>query len=122
MDGMILERELLACGKKVVYTATGQEAGTSFASGLISYVEHHQSGDYLRKLSRDTMRGIVHRVERGFSPGGPIPFGYDRLLVGADGIPRRIVRDMSDRSQIVIDPTSGQEIDRITGGRADASE
>ena len=30
MDGMILERELLASGKKVIYVATGQEAGTSF--------------------------------------------------------------------------------------------
>jgi site-specific DNA recombinase len=115
MDGMILERELLAAGKKVIYAATGQEAGTSFASGLMSYVEHHQSGDYLRKLSPDTARGLVHRVERGFWPGGPIPFGYDRMLVGPDGAPRRVVRDMSDRSQMLIDAATGQTIERIGG-------
>jgi site-specific DNA recombinase len=116
MDGMILERELLSYGKEVFYAATGQRADRSFASGLISYVEHHQSGDYLRKLSRDTVRGIVHRVERGYWPGGPIPFGYDRQLVGGDGKPARIVRDLPDRSQALIDPSSGQVMERIAGG------
>jgi site-specific DNA recombinase len=116
MDGMMLERELLASGKKVVYVATGQEAGTSFASGLISYVEHHQSGDYLRKLSRDTMRGHIHRAERGLWSGGPIPFGYDRLILNADGSPKRIVRDLPDRSQRIIDAKSGETIEHVNDG------
>jgi DNA invertase Pin-like site-specific DNA recombinase len=116
MDGMILERDLLASGKKVVYVATGQEAGTSFASGLISYVEHHQSGDYLRKLSRDTMRGHIHRAERGLWSGGPIPFGYDRLILSADGSPRRIVRDLPDRSQQVIDVKTGDTVEHVNDG------
>ena len=72
---------LLAAGKRVLYAATGQEADRSFSGGLISYVEHYQSGDYLRKLSRDTMRGLVSRAERGLWTGGPIPFGYDRLIL-----------------------------------------
>lgn len=116
VDGLMLERELLTAGKRVLYAATGQEADRSFAQGLISYVEHFQSGDYLRKLSRDVHRGIVHRVERGLWPGGPIPFGYDRLVLTADGTPRRIVRDMPDRSQLVIDAHTGSVVERIAGG------
>jgi site-specific DNA recombinase len=117
VDGMMLERQLISAGKRVVYAATGQEADRSFASGLISYVEHHQNGDYLRKLSRDTVRGLVSRVERGMWPGGPIPFGYDRLLLDEQGNPKRIVRDMEDSSQVIIDPESGKVLERISAGR-----
>ena len=70
MDGMILERDLLASGKKVVYVATGQEAGTSFASGLISYVEHHQSGDYLASC-RGTRCGAIF-IERSGACGAGV--------------------------------------------------
>jgi DNA invertase Pin-like site-specific DNA recombinase len=122
IDGLMLERELLVCGKRVVYAATGQEADRSFAAGLMSYVEHYQSGDYLRKLSRDVHRGIVHRVERGLWPGGPIPFGYDRLVLAADGSPRRIVRDMSDRSQLVVDAATGNVVEQIAGGHRYAKQ
>ena len=73
VDGIILERQLIKAGKRVVYVATGQETDQSFASGLISYVEHYQNGDYLRKLSRDTMRGHIARAGRGLWCGGPIP-------------------------------------------------
>ncbi len=52
VDGLMLERSLIKAGKRVFYVATGQEADRSFTSGPISYVEHHQNGDYLRKLSR----------------------------------------------------------------------
>lgn len=65
VDGMLLERKLIEAGKRVVYAANGQEVDRSFASGLIGYVEHYQNGDYLRKLSRDTMRGLVARARRG---------------------------------------------------------
>jgi DNA invertase Pin-like site-specific DNA recombinase len=117
IDGMLLERRLIEAGKRVFYASTGQEADRSFASGLMSYVEHHQNGDYLRKLSRDTIRGIVSRVQRGQWPGGPIPFGYDRLILSGDGKPKRIVRDEFDGSQIVIDPDSGDVIERIAKGK-----
>jgi DNA invertase Pin-like site-specific DNA recombinase len=79
MDGMILERDLLAAGKKVVYVATGQEAGTSFASGLISYVEHHQSGDYLRKLSRARCVAIFIERSGAFGAAGRSPSGMTGL-------------------------------------------
>ncbi len=116
LDGLMLERELLVCGKRVVYAATGLEADRTFAAGLMSYVEHHQSGDYLRKLSRDVHRGIVHRVQRGLWPGGPIPFGYDRLILSDDRTPKRVVRDMPDRSQVVLDVRSGIIVEKLNDG------
>ncbi|MFA9477750.1 recombinase family protein [Phycisphaerales bacterium AB-hyl4] len=117
LDGMLLERRLTEAGKRVMYAATGQESQGGFAAGLMSYVEHHQNGDYLRKLSRDTIRGIAHRVQRGFWPGGPIPFGYDRLILGDDGTPRRIVRDLDAGTQAVLDPTTGDVREQLPKGR-----
>ena len=116
IDGMMLERRLAESGKRVIYAATGQEVDRSFTSGLIGYIEHHQNGDYLRKLSRDTMRGLVDRAKRGLWPGGPIPFGYDRLIMDS-GTPKRIVRDLDNGSQAVIDPTSGLTIEELPKGK-----
>lgn len=116
VDGMLLERRLIQAGKRVVYAGVNREADRSFASGLLSYVEHHQNGDYLRKLSRDTMRGLVDRARRGLWPGGPIPFGYDRLILDGDA-PKRIVRDLEDGSQAVIDPELGAVVEQLPKGR-----
>ncbi len=117
LDGMLLERKLIEAGKRVIYAATGQEADRSFTSGLISYVEHHQNGDYLRKLSRDTMRGLVSRAERGMWPGGPIPFGYDRLILGDGNKPLRIIRDLDDGGQAIIQPDSGAVLETLSKGQ-----
>ncbi len=117
IDGMMLERRLVEAGKRVIYAATGMEADRSFTSGLIGYIEHHQNGDYLRKLSRDTMRGLVERAKRGLWPGGPIPFGYDRLILDGDK-PRRIVRDLDDGGQLVIDVETGRELERLPKGKS----
>jgi site-specific DNA recombinase len=116
IDGMMLERRLAESGKRVIYAATGQEVDRSFTSGLIGYIEHHQNGDYLRKLSRDTMRGLVDRARRGLWPGGPIPFGYDRLIMDGD-TPKRIVRDLDNGSQAVIDPANGLTIEELPKGK-----
>ena len=116
IDGMLLERQLQTNGKRVVYAATGQEPDGSFQSGLMSYVEHHQNGDYLRKLSRDTMRGTVDNARRGHWVGGPIPFGFDRLLMDGDK-PKRIVRQDDDGGQVVLDAMTGIVLDTLPPGR-----
>lgn len=122
LDGLLLERRLLEAGKRVVYAATGKEADRSFAGGLLGYVEHYQNGDYLRKLSRDTVRGIVARVERGQWPGGPIPFGYDRLILDTTGQPRKIIRDSDDGSQVVLDVDTRQPVEAIPRGKRYAKQ
>jgi len=43
VDGLLLERQMQKAGKRVVYAATGQEAGRSFTSDLVGLVEHHQT-------------------------------------------------------------------------------
>lgn len=116
VEGMLLERQLIKSGKRVVYAATGQEAERSFTSDLIGLVEHHQNGDYLRKLSRDTMRGLVSRAQRGLWTGGPIPWGYDRLILNEDGTPNRIVRDQCDGSQVVLN-AKGEFVEQVPKGR-----
>jgi site-specific DNA recombinase len=117
IDGMLLERRLMAKGTRVVYASNGKVADQSFGSGLLSYVEHHQNGDYLRKLSRDTSRGLISLVKRGLWPGGPIPFGYDRLIIDGD-TPKRIVRSTTDGGQVVLDATSGDVLDTLPRGKS----
>ncbi len=116
LDGLLLERKLQDSGKRVVYASTGLEADRSFASGLISYVEHYQNGDYLRKLSRDTMRGTVDRAKRGLWTGGPPPFGFDRLILDGD-TPKRIVRATNDGGQVVLDADTGAVLDQLPKGK-----
>lgn len=117
LDGLLLERKLQDAGKRIVYVASGQEADRSFASGLISYVEHYQNGDYLRKLSRDTMRGTIDRAKRGLWTGGPPPFGFDRLILDGE-TPKRIVRSREDGGQLVLDASTGAVIDELPRGKA----
>lgn len=117
IDGLLLERKFQQAGKRVVYAATGQESDGSFASGLLSYVEHHQNGDYLRKLSRDTMRGTVDRAKRGLWTGGPPPFGFDRLILDGD-TSKRIVRATEDGGQLVLDAESGAVLDQLPKGKS----
>lgn len=116
LDGLLLERELQTAGARVVYAGTGQETDRSFASGLLSYVEHYQNGDYLRKLSRDTMRGSVDRARRGLWAGGPSPFGYDRLILDGD-TPKRIVQSREDGGQTVLDAATGVVLDELPKGK-----
>lgn len=116
LDGLLLERELQSTGTRVVYASTGLETDRSFASGLISYVEHYQNGDYLRKLSRDTMRGTVDRARRGLWAGGPTPFGYDRLILDGE-TPKRVVRSREDGGQTVLDAATGTVLDQLPKGK-----
>jgi site-specific DNA recombinase len=116
VDGLLLERRLIQAGKRVFYVATGQEADRSFTSGLVGFVEHYQNGDYLRKLSRDAMRGMVARAQRGLWPCGMPPFGYDRLCLGPDGTPRRIVRNLSDRTQLLLHPETREILEHVRDG------
>jgi site-specific DNA recombinase len=116
VDGLLLERRLIQAGKRVYYVATGQEADRSFTSGLVGFVEHYQNGDYLRKLSRDAMRGMVARAQRGFWPCGMVPFGYDRLCLGIDGTPRRIIRNLPDRTQLLLHPETQEVLEQIRDG------
>jgi site-specific DNA recombinase len=116
VDGLLLERRLIQAGKRVFYVATGQEADRSFTSGLVGFVEHYQNGDYLRKLSRDAMRGIVARAKRGLWPSGMVPFGYDRLCLDTNGQGTRIIRNMPDKSQLVLHPDTRAVIEHVKSG------
>lgn len=116
IDGMLLERRLIASGKRLMYVGNGSEADRSFSSSLVSFIENHENGNYLRRLSRDTARGIIAKVKRGLWPGGPIPFGYDRLILNADGQPNRILRLQNDGSLRVIDAGDGRIIEVMPKG------
>ena len=108
VDGLLLERRLTQAGKAGVLR--GHRPGSrplALRPGLVGFVEHYQNGDYLRKLSRDAMRGIVSRAQRGLWPSGMVPLRYDRLCLDTDGTPKRIIRNMPDRSQLILHPETG---------------
>jgi DNA invertase Pin-like site-specific DNA recombinase len=51
-------------------------------------VRSDQATGYSVRLSHDSMRGGLQTAERGFLSGGSPCYGYDRIIVGADGKPR----------------------------------
>jgi hypothetical protein len=61
------------------------------------------------------MRGRVARAQNGLRPGGKVPFGYDRLCLGSDGTPKRVVRDMPDSTQMILHPSTQEVMEHITG-------
>lgn len=48
-------------------------------------VRSDQATGYSVRLSHDSMRGGLQTAERGFLAGGTPSYGFDRVLVGADG-------------------------------------
>ena len=107
--------QLMQAGKRVFYVATGQEADRSFTSGLVGYVEHYQNGDYLRKLSRDAMRGIVP-AQQAYGLRAPRPSAMTGFAWTPAARPSAIIRNLPDTSQMVLHPQTLELIEHVKDG------
>lgn len=54
-------------------------------------IRYDQASGFSKQLGKDVIRGSKTVVERGFSPGGPPPFGYSRMLYDAEGRPLQLL-------------------------------
>jgi DNA invertase Pin-like site-specific DNA recombinase len=114
-EGIILEYKIEKLGWKIHYLHGASPTGNVLVDVLTGAIEHHASGDFLRKLSRDTLRGQLHRVLAGEVPGCKTPYGYLKVILDSHGRElRRIKRTepyhKSKRDRALWEPGDPDEI------------
>jgi hypothetical protein len=92
VKGLFVEHRITELGWRLHYLAGQAPTGNSLADTLLSVVEHHASGEYLRKLGQDSIRGIVTRLHAGQAPGSKVPYGYAKAYLDSGG---QIVRQFN---------------------------
>jgi len=90
--GIVMDHRVEALGWKSHFLEGHQKSGNVFLDTIAEVVEHHEGGQYLVNLSRDTLRGTVCRVEGGAIFGGSIPYGYAKEFVAPNGSRRVVTR------------------------------
>ena len=85
LDGLLLEREIRVARWKIHYLAGSNAVGNPLVDSILGLVEHHAGGEYLRKLSQDSLRGQLRRVLSGEVPGAKIPYGYAKQVLDGSG-------------------------------------
>lgn len=85
IDGLVMERQIRYAGWELCYLTGSNATGHPLVDAILGLVEHHASGEYLRKLARDSLRSIVERLKAGDVPGGKIPYGYCKAVFDSRG-------------------------------------
>lgn len=109
IDGLVMERQIRYAGWELCYLTGSNATGHPLVDAILGLVEHHASGEYLRKLARDSLRNLLGRLKAGNVPGGKIPFGYAKAILDDDGRLIRVVprgkkhrKTPSERTQLVL--------------------
>lgn len=79
-------------GIEVIYPAESFSGDGSFGDRIHRLVSHEKAHEYSMRLRVDTIRGCKSHAALGHSCGGSAPYGFDRLLIGPDGKPIRIMK------------------------------
>lgn len=85
IDGLVMERQIRYSGWDLCYLTGNNATGNALVDAILGLVEHHASGEYLRKLARDSLRNLLSRLKAGDVPGGKIPYGYAKAVFDAQG-------------------------------------
>lgn len=91
IDGLVMERQIRYAGWELSYLTGSNATGHPLVDAILGLVEHHASGEYLRKLARDSLRNLLSRLKAGDVPGGKIPFGYAKAILDDDGKVVRVI-------------------------------
>lgn len=85
IDGLVMERQIRYAGWELCYLTGSNATGHPLVDAILGLVEHHASGEYLRKLARDSLRNLLSQLKAGNVPGGKIPYGYAKAILDEDG-------------------------------------
>ena len=96
-DGLLLERRIEQTGWRLHFLQGTQASGNQLVDTMLGVLEHYQGGQFLRDLSINSIRGQLHRILAGDVPGGAVPYGYEKVIVGPDGKERRVGRRTKHR-------------------------
>lgn len=91
------------------------DGGDGETGEILRPVLQAQKRQYLRQLSRDTLRGQIQSAQAGWASGRAAPFGYDRMLVDTMGVHQKrlkrgekFAKDRSWRVALVPSNTPGE--------------
>lgn len=79
-------------GIPVHYCAEAFVNDGNISSLLLKALKRIMAGEYSRDLSRRVRAGITRIVRLGYNPGGSAPYGFQRMLISADGGEQRVLR------------------------------
>lgn len=68
-------------------------SGQGLEPSLLKSMKRAMAAEYSRELSVKTTEGHRRLVQNRFRPGAHAPFGLRRLLVGTDGVPKRLLEN-----------------------------
>src|SRR5258708_29340396 len=76
---------------RIINSQSKQE--NDIGSYVLEVVESAEASEYSKKLSRSTLRGCIGNALKGFSNGGPPPYGYRRMAINTEtgGVSREIL-------------------------------
>ena len=80
-------------GVEIVYCAEGFQNDRSPLTAILKAIRRAEAADFSRDLSAKVFSGQCNLARRGYSQGGPAPYGLTTLVVRDDGKPvRRVIR------------------------------
>jgi DNA invertase Pin-like site-specific DNA recombinase len=104
-------------GITVHYCAEQFENDNSPTSNLLKALKRTMASEYSRELSVKVSAGQRRLAAMGWWQGGNGPFGFQRLLVGADGSPKHILKFREwksiDSDRISLTPGPKEAVDTI---------
>jgi len=110
-----IKEKLEEVGIEIVYASDHRPEG-DFAE-IIEAVEHSAGKLYSKKLSHAVARGLMRSLEQGRIPHTLcVPYGIDRLYETLDGRPLHVIRNLPDGTQVKLDPTTLEVIEKYPVG------
>lgn len=80
------------------------------SSSILKALKRSMAAEYSRELGEKVFRGQSHLVQLGFRMGGPAGYGYQRLMISANGKRKRLLKRneqknlKTDRIKLVLGP------------------
>jgi DNA invertase Pin-like site-specific DNA recombinase len=78
-------------GVPIVYCAENFSNENSLSNSVMKALKRTMAAEYSREMGEKVHAGCKRLVERGYKQGGKAGFGFKRLLVSADGEPKRFL-------------------------------
>lgn len=98
MEGVLLEKDLRENGITLVFMNQTLEPlkfgkRQNIAESIAAVIDYHQSGEFRSDLAEKMIYAQLELARNGFSTGGRAPYGFQRVLMRADGTMIRALAD-----------------------------
>jgi DNA invertase Pin-like site-specific DNA recombinase len=103
-----------AAGVRVHYCAEHFSNDGHLSSLILKTLKRVMAAEYSRELSDKVFAGLIRLVRKGYRTGSHPGYGFRRLLVSADGIPRQLLSTGEQKSlatdRVVLVPGPANEV------------